>query len=145
VPPGEVYKLLIEGIDPWARAAGFRRAWRWSSDAFPKWSRRDGGGHLVLWCQHTNEPWNERIGSKFTVELQRGAWRFIDVGRVERRRLWRLLDEPERARLRLIQSGISDAPDLDTDTWFRYRASADVRGWATFISDVLPAAISRFG
>ena len=113
----EVYALLKSHLAPWFKSAGFKRA-----KGFLSWSRPHGDGHVVVWCQISQDGWDSYAGSKFAVEFQRSTEPVVGAHPARRRRLAAFLSPEEREEVRSIQNG----------DWRSAAATEDSSGTARF-------------
>jgi hypothetical protein len=164
----DVYRVLRDAIGPWAKANGFAR----TKGGMLGFFRPEGSAFLVFWCQCSQDGWDARAGSKFTVELQLSSSDHPGAGGpdVIRRRLPALLGDADWKRILQMQSDMTrgvrspsngflasflrrvrPAPSESElkreaprgDLWLPYHDEADVQRWGDLLVEILPSAISR--
>jgi len=168
----EVYRLVREAFDPWAKEVGFKRG-RSGMLTYAR-PEADRTSFQTFWFQCSRDGWDPFAGSKFTLEFQKAAE--PEPGHGGRRdRFNRLLSPPERERVRTLQNAVirkltrpprdhwvhSAADDLkrwylarfdedgapyrdSDDLWLRYGDEADVRAWAQFLLQLVPRMVDEF-
>lgn len=154
----EVYAVLASHLGPAFQAAGFKR-----TRTMLSWVRPQRANYLVVWCQVSQDGWDEYVGSKFTVEFQLSDEPVVGVHHRHRQRLPTMLTCEEREELRTIQNAVISSlrhppashPMLESDVvrkwylkrlrtidqpyrdrddiWFRYASEAHLIAWAEFI------------
>jgi len=97
----EVYAILKQELDPLLKASGFKRA-----KSLLSWSRPHDGQHIVVWCQVSQDGWDDFAGSKFVVEFQRSGEPIVGAHPARRQRLASLLADGEREEIRRIQNAV---------------------------------------
>jgi len=97
----EVYGTLRAHLTPVFQAAGFKRA-----KAMLSWARRQGDRYLVVWCQVSQDGWDDYAGSKFTVEFQLSDEPTVGAHSIRRQRFPKMLDDNAREEIRTIQNSV---------------------------------------
>jgi hypothetical protein len=97
----EVYAQLRTELAPWFKANGFKRA-----KGLLSWSRPHGDAHVVVWCQISQDGWDNYAGSKFVVEFQRSTEPIVGAHPARRQRLASLLSPADREYVRTIQNAV---------------------------------------
>jgi hypothetical protein len=97
----EVYGLLKHQLAGELKSLGFKR-----EKPFLSWSRHNGNLYTVLWCQVSQDGWDEYAGSKFTVEFQRSAESVVGSHPKHRKRIGKLLSEVQREEVRNTQNKV---------------------------------------
>lgn len=95
----EVYNTLKTHLAPVFQAAGFKRA-----KAMLSWARPQGDRYLVVWCQVSQDGWDDYAGSRFTVEFQLSDEAIVGARHVRRERFSKMLDDNGREQIRTIQN-----------------------------------------
>jgi hypothetical protein len=141
----EVYSLLRHQLAGELKSLGFRR-----EKSFLSWSRHKDNLYTVLWCQVSQDGWDEYAGSKFTVEFQRSAESVVGSRYIQRKRIGKLLSVASLRKPPKNHPVLSVSPeltksylakfeqDLDPyartqDIWFRYARPEHVDAWAAFL------------
>jgi hypothetical protein len=97
----EVYAILKSRIAGELKSLGFKR-----EKSFLSWSRQHGDLYTVLWCQVSQDGWDEYAGSRFTVEIQRSAESVVGSVTQQRKRIGKLLSRTQREEIRHIQNDV---------------------------------------
>lgn len=97
----EVYAILRNRIAGELKSLGFKR-----EKAFLSWSRHYGDLYSVLWCQVSQDGWDEYAGSRFTVEFQRSAESVVGSVTKRRERIGKLLSRIQREEIRRMQNDV---------------------------------------
>jgi hypothetical protein len=168
----EVYRLVREVFNPWAKEAGFKRG----RGGMLTYARPDSDRTTfeTFWFQCSQEGWDPFAGSKFTLEFQKATDPGPGHG-TDRARFNRLLSASEREHVRSLQNVVirklrrsphdhwaySAADDLrrwylarsdedrdpsreSDDLWLRYGDEADVQAWAQFLLPLVPKLLDEF-
>ena len=144
------------------KQAGFRRL-----RSGLGWIRDRPAGPLIVWFQANKWGWEERWGSKFTVEFMAAPPGAPPMGGIGRReRIGYLLEGfPELDELRRRNNAVierlpgtlaAEAPEQNgftadpepavygRDIWLNYYSLEDVRWWAAYFAEKLPQFLSLF-
>jgi hypothetical protein len=97
----KVYSALRDHLKPAFAAAGFKRA-----KALLSWVRPQRDRHLVVWCQVSQDGWDDYAGSQFVVGFQLSDEPIVGALSIRRRRLGKLLNRTGREEMRLIQNEV---------------------------------------
>jgi hypothetical protein len=97
----EVYGLLKHRLAGELKSLGFTR-----EKSFLSWSRHNDNLYTVLWCQVSQDGWDEYAGSKFTVEFQRSAEPVVGSRSIQRKRIGKLLSGLQREEIRGTQNKV---------------------------------------
>jgi len=97
----EVYGLLKHQLAGELKSLGFKR-----ERSFLSWSRHNDNLYTVLWCQVSQDGWDEYAGSKFTVEFQRSAESVVGSRSKQRKRIGKLLSDLQREEVRSTQNKV---------------------------------------
>jgi hypothetical protein len=112
----EVYRTLRVHLAPELKAAGFKRG-----NSMLSWVRRHGDRHLVVWCQVSQDAWDDYAGSKFIVEFQLSDAPTVGARHIRRQRLPKMLDGIGREKIRAIQNGVIASlrnPPANHPAWY---------------------------
>ena len=131
----EVYAILRDRIAGELKLLGFKR-----EKSFLSWSRRHGDLYTVLWCQVSQDGWDEYAGSKFTVELQRSMESAVGSRAEQRKRIGELLSSVQREELREMQNRVIASLRKPPTNHPILAVSPEVNKWylAKFKHDDLP-------
>jgi hypothetical protein len=97
----QVYSVLRENVAPMLKLAGFKRA-----NSMLSWTRPQGNRHVVVWCQVSQDGWDEYAGSKFITEFQLSDKPIVGAPHSFRRRFGKMLDASGHEELRIIQNWV---------------------------------------
>jgi hypothetical protein len=152
----EVYAALRTELAPAMKAMGFKR-----EKSMLSWSRHAGGSFTVVWCQVSQDGWDDYSGSEFTVEIQRSVRSEPGTPSSYRRRIGKSLSPSALEEVRRFQNvvvgGLSRPPPThpafhispELTSWYRakflpvaqaYTASDDV--WLRY---ALPSHVEHWG
>ena len=97
----EVNGLLRDRIAPEMKSLGFKR-----EKSLLSWSRHHGDLYTVVWCQVSQDGWDEYAGSKFTVEFQRSIESVVGSASKQRQRVGKLISDVQREEVRHRQNRV---------------------------------------
>lgn len=120
----EVYKLLRATLAPWFKANGFSRA-----KGLLSWSRPADDSYIVVWCQVSQNGWDDYAGSKFVVEFQRSSEPVVGALPARGHRLSGLLSEQDRERVRSVQNEVIRSLRRPPQSHPALQISAKVSAW----------------
>jgi hypothetical protein len=120
----EVYRVLKEHLAPAFHAAGFKRA-----KAMLSWARPQRERYLVVWCQVSQDGWDDCAGSKFTVEFQLSYTPIVGAPHDRRQRLPTMLDGQGREEIRSIQNLVIESLPTPPSSHPTLHISEAVRTW----------------
>ncbi len=121
-----VFKILREHLEPVLTPLKFGPL-KDSTGQNLAWSRPAGGRkHETVWCQIDKWPWDQWIGSKFTVEFQHAGTRDIGAMRGKRARIGDLLNAREKREISEYQNRVIARCRVPSPAEFRASYAMDV-------------------
>jgi len=120
----EVYAQLRSELGPWLKSTGFKRA-----NGFLSWSRPQGDEYLTVWCQISQDGWDDYAGSKFVVELQLAPEPDVGAVGTARKRLSAMLNEEQRETVRQIQNRVISSLSKPPKTHPNLNISSEISDW----------------
>lgn len=134
----DVYALLRAELGPWFKSTGFKRA-----KGLLSWWRPQGPASTVVWCQISQDGWDDYAGSKFVVEFQRSLDSTPSAMPSRRARLARLMSADARGELLAIQNAVISSLQAPPESYFKLHISESVTRWYRKNFEPVTAAYSE--